>query len=288
MQLGNKTIGYDQTPFVIAEIGINHNGDIELAKKLIDTAIESGVDAVKFQKRTIDIVYTPEELARERKNPFGPTNGDLKRGLEFDKTRYDEIDRYCKEKGILWFASPWDEASVDFLEQYNPPIYKIASACNQDKELLSHIKSKGRPIIVSTGMTDEATIDRIVNFLGEENLIILHCTATYPAPISELNLSNIPQLIKKYPKSLIGYSGHEVGVFSSLVAATLGACVIERHITLDRTMWGSDHAASLEPMGFQKLITELRDLKTYLGNDRKIVLETEKPIEAKLRRKRTL
>ncbi|MDP2932753.1 MAG: N-acetylneuraminate synthase family protein, partial [bacterium] len=170
----------------------------------------------------------------------------------------------------------------------DPPVYKIASACNQDKELLTYIKSKGKPIIVSTGMTNEAAIEKIVNLLGEENLIILHCTATYPAAISELNLINISRLIKKYPKSLIGYSGHEVGVFSSLVAAALGACVVERHLTLDRAMWGSDHAASLEPMGFRKLVTELRDLKTYLGLEEIRVLESEKPIELKLRRKRTL
>lgn len=288
MFIGNKKIGYDMDPFIIAEIGINHNGDIKIAKKLIEGAVSAGCDAVKFQKRTIAAVYTPEDLARPRENPFGPTNGHLKRGLEFGKEQYDEIDRYCKEKGIMWFASPWDEASVDFLEQYNPPAYKIASACNRDRDLMTYIKSKSRPIIVSTGMTDDETIGKIVHHLGEENLIITHCTATYPADISELHLRNIPKLIEKYPKAYIGYSGHEVGVYSSLVAATLGACVIERHITLDRAMWGTDQAASLELFGLSRLTKQLKVLKKYLGQDHKIVLKSEKPIEVKLRRKNTL
>ena len=288
MKLGNKEIGYDQNPFFIAEIGINHNGDLALAKKLIDGAVEAGCDAVKFQKRTVDVVYTPEDLARPRENPFGPTNGDLKRGLEFGKKEYDEIDKYCRDLGIMWFASPWDEASVDFLEQYNPPAYKVASACNQDRELLERIKATGRPIIVSMGMTDEETMDKIVNFLGEKDLIIMDCVSTYPSAEAEMNLSNIPRMIKKYPQALIGHSGHHTAAFNSLVAATLGACVIERHITLDRAMWGSDQAASLEISGLNKLVKELKYLKTYLGKPEKKVLETEKPIEQKLRRKKTL
>ena len=288
-QIGNKKIGYNESIFVVAEIGINHNGDVEIAKKLIDGAIAAGCDAVKFQKRTIELVYSTEELARPRESPFGATNGDLKRGLEFGRTEYDEIDRYCKKKKIIWFASPWDEASVDFLECYDPPCYKIASACNLDKDLMAYIKSKDRPIVVSTGMTDDFRLDRIVKFLGEEDLVILHCIATNPAKDSDLNLANIPCLIKKYPKAFIGYSGHEVGVYPSLVAAALGACFIERHITLDRAMWGSDHAASLELGGLQRLVArELRHLKEYLGNNYKEILLAEKNIELKLRRKITL
>lgn len=288
MIIGNKTIEYNFEPFIVAEIGINHNGSLDIAKKLIDSAASAGCDAVKFQKRTIDVVYTPEDLARLRESPFGKTNGDLKRALEFGKKQYDEIDHYCKEKGIMWFASPWDEQSVDFLEQYDPPCYKIASACNQDRELLAYIKSKGRPIIVSTGMTDEGTIDKIVNFLGEKDLIILDCTSTYPSHESELHLSNIPRFIEKYPLSRVGHSGHHVGLYNSLVAAALGAAMIERHITIDRSMWGSDQAASLEIGGLARLVKELKMLKHYLGEPKKVVLESEKPIEQKLRRKKTL
>ncbi len=288
LRIGNKNIGYDQGVFIVAEIGINHNGDVSIAKQLIDGSIVNGCDAVKFQKRTIDVVYKAQELARLRKNPFGPTNGHLKRGLEFGKEQYDEIDRYCMIKGIMWFASPWDEGSVDFLERYDPPCYKIASPCNLDMDLMAYIKSKGRPIIVSTGMADDERIKKIINFLGEENLVILHCTSTYPSKDHELYLANIPRLIKEYPKAYIGYSGHEVGVYSSLVAAALGSCVIERHITLDRAMWGSDQAASLELYGLGRLTRQLRDLPTYLGEPVKAILESEKPIEAKLRRKKTL
>lgn len=281
-------IGQGQPCFVIAEVGINHNGSLDLAKKLIDTAVLAGCDAVKFQKRTVDVVYTAEELAKPRENPFGPTNGDLKRGLEFGKKEYDEIDSYCREKNIPWFASPWDEASVDFLEQYDPPCYKIASACNGDKNLMEYIKSKGRQIIVSIGMTNDTMVDKIVKLLGEEGLVIMHCTATYPSKDHELHLANIPRLIKKYSKAQIGYSGHEVGVYSSLVAAALGACVIERHISLDRTMWGSDQAASLESVGLHRLMKELRVLPDYRGKDIKTILESEKPVAAKLRRIKTL
>lgn len=288
VKIGNKLVGSNQPCFVVAEIGINHNGSLEIAKKLIDIAAVIGCDAVKFQKRTIEAVYTPGELAKPRESPFGSTNGDLKRALEFGRKEYDEIDRYCRQKEILWFASPWDEASVDFLEKYHPPCYKIASACNQDKELLLHIKSKGRPIIVSTGMTDEATIEKIVALLGEAGLVIMHCTSTYPAKDSELHLSNIPRLIQKYPQAVIGYSGHEVGAYAPLVAAILGAGVIERHITLDRSMWGTDQAASMETSGFIKLLKEIRLIPSYLGQSQKIVLDSERPIEAKLRRKRTL
>lgn len=288
MKIGDREIGYNQPPFLIAEIGINHNGDMKLAKQLIDEAVTAGCDAVKFQKRTIDIVYTKEELARPRENPFGPTNGDLKRGLEFGKAQYDEIDAYCKEKNIMWFASPWDEASVDFLEQYNPPCYKIASASNTDVALMKHIVSKGRPILVSTGMTNDVMIKKIVETLGEKNLVLFHCTSTYPSADHELNLNNIPRLIKEYPKAFIGYSGHEPGVYSSLVAAALGACVIERHITLNRAMWGSDQSASLESEGLRRLSRVLKQVKAWMGDSQKEILPSERPIIEKLRRKNTL
>ncbi len=314
LKIGNTVIGYGQPIFIVAEIGINHNGDVNIAKQLIDGAVANGCDAVKFQKRTVPIVYTAEELAKPRQvnesvlrnavsrgvlsaeavkrlidSDFeNSTNGDLKWALELTRDEYREIDRYCRQKGILWFASPWDEESVDFLEQFDPLCYKIASACNLDKDLMTHIKSKGRPIIVSIGMTNDERIEKIVKFLGEENLVILHCTSTYPGKDYELHLSNIPRFIKKYPKAYVGYSGHEVGVYSSLIAAALGACVIERHITLDRAMWGSDQSASLELYGLGRLTKQLKCMRDYFGEPVKLVLESEKPIEAKLRRKKTL
>lgn len=283
VKIGNKIIGEGEPVFIIAEIGINHNGDINIAKKLIDAAAEAGCDAVKFQKRTIEIVYTPEELAKPRENPFGPTNGDLKRGLEFGEKEYEEIDRYCKEKGIMWFASPWDIKSVDFLEKFNVPCYKIASACLTDDELLKYIKSKSKPIILSTGMSTVEQIRHAVEMLGEDNLVLLHCTSTYPLVDEELNLKVIPWLKENF-NCPIGYSGHEVGVYSSLAAAVIGACAIERHITLDRAMWGSDQAASLEINGLNRLARDIRLVPVWLGDGEKKVFESEKPILQKLRR----
>lgn len=283
VKIGNKWIGDGHPTFIVAEIGINHNGDLDIAKKLIDMAVFSGCDAVKFQKRTIELVYTPEELSRPRENPFGPTNGHLKRGLEFGKKEYKEIDRYCRQKNIMWFASPWDLKSVDFLEEFDVPCYKIASASLTDNALLQHIKSKGKPIILSTGMSDIQQIKHAVKILGEKDLILLHCTSTYPAQPHELNLNVIPWMKKTF-NCPIGYSGHEVGIAPPLIAAVLGACLIERHITLDRTMWGSDHAASLEPNGLNKVVRDIKLLSHFLGDGKKRVLESEKPILEKLRK----
>lgn len=283
VKIGNKIIGDGEPTFIIAEIGINHNGDINIAKQLIDLAVSSGCDAVKFQKRTIDVVYTPEELVKERENPFGTTNGDLKRGLEFGEKEYKEIDDYCKEKGIIWFASPWDEQSVDFLEKFNVPCYKIASASLTDNNLLNHIKSKGKPVILSTGMSTKEEINKAVDIFGEDNLIILHCTSTYPSKDEELNLNVIPWMKEKF-NCPIGYSGHEPGVYSSVIAVVLGACAVERHITLDRAMWGSDQAASLEPEGLYRLVKSIRLIPVWLGDGEKKVFDSEKPIIDKLRR----
>ncbi len=281
--VGKKLIGPGQPCFVIAEIGINHNGDLGVAKKLIDAAVNCGCDAVKFQKRTVDVVYTKEELARPRENPFGQTNGDLKRGLEFGEKQYKEIDRYCKEKNILWTASCWDEGSVDFLQQFTPPFSKIASACLTDDELLTYQRKTGRPIILSTGMSTLAQIDHAIEVLGKENLVVLHCTSTYPSKLEELNLNVIPVLAARYGIP-IGYSGHEVGLSPSFAAAVLGACVVERHITLDRAMWGSDQAASIEPQGFERLVRDIRVWETVKGDGVKMVYDSEKPIIEKLRR----
>jgi len=283
VKIGNKLIGEGEPTFIIAEIGINHNGDINIAKQLIDAAVSSGCDAVKFQKRTIELVYTPEELARPRENPFGPTNGDLKRGLEFGEREYQEIDRYCKEKGIIWFASPWDVKSVDFLEKFNVPCYKIASACLTDDELLKKVSFTGKPVILSTGMSTVEEIRHATNVLGEQDLILLHSTSTYPSADEELNLKVIPWLKENF-NCPIGYSGHEVGVYSSLVAAVLGACAVERHITLDRAMWGSDQAASLEPNGLNRMVRDIRLVPIWFGDGKKRVFESEKPILQKLRK----
>ena len=284
VKIGNKLIGDNQPCFIIAEIGINHNGSLELAKKLIDMAIECGCDAVKFQKRTVDIVYTKEELAKERQSVFGTTNGDLKRGLEFGFKEYAEIDKYCKSKGILWFASCWDEESVDFINQFNPPCYKIASASITDDELLRHTRAKGKPILLSTGMSTLEQIKHAVEVLGKENLVIYHCTSTYPSNNDEQNLAVIP-FLKNTFDCPIGFSGHERGITPSIMSVVLGACSVERHITLDRTNWGSDQAASLEKNGLFHMVRDIRQVPEILGDGIKRVFDREVPIIEKLRRK---
>ena len=282
LRIGSKKIGEGYPCFIIAEIGINHNGSVEMAKKMIDIASTTGCDAVKFQKRTIDVVYTEKELAKERKSVFGTTNGDLKRGLEIGYKEYKEIDAYCREKGIIWFASCWDEGSVDFIEQFNPPCYKIASASLTDDSLLKYTKSKGKPILLSTGMSTMEEIRHAVSILGEDNLLIFHCTSTYPSNTEEMNLRVIESLKKEF-SCPIGYSGHERGVTPSVLAVALGADAVERHITLDRTNWGSDQAASLETAGLYHMVRDIRQVPVLLGDGRKVVYERELPIIEKLR-----
>jgi N-acetylneuraminate synthase len=283
VKIGERAIGGRHPCYIIAEIGINHNGDIDIARQLIDVAAAAGCDAVKFQKRTIDIVYTPEELARPRENPFGPTNGDLKRGLEFGADQYAAIDAHCRAAGIVWFASCWDEPAVDFIDRFTPPAYKIASASLTDDDLLIHTRAKGKPVILSTGMSSIEQIDHAVKILGLKDLIILHSSSTYPAFYEELNLRVIPVLQHQFAVP-IGYSGHETGIPSSVAAVALGACIVERHITLDRAMWGSDHAASLEPNGITRLVRDIRLIETAMGDGVKRVLDREKPVIEKLRR----
>ena len=284
VKIGNTLVGDGHPCFIVAEIGINHNGDIDIAKRLIDLAKFSGCDAVKFQKRTIEIVYTPEELAKPRESPFGTTNGDLKYGLEFGTEEYEEIDRYCREKRIPWFASCWDERSVDFIERFDVPCYKIASPSLTDDDLIRYTRSRGKPVILSTGMSSLEQIDHAVDVLGSEDLVLLQATSTYPAEYSELNLSVIPRLKKCYGVP-VGYSGHETGIPSSVAAAALGACVVERHITLERAMWGSDQAASLGPSGIIKMVSSIRLVEIAMGDGAKKVFEREMPILRKLRRK---
>ncbi len=281
--IGDSKLGDGQPCYVIAEIGINHNGDLDLAKRLISVAIAAGCDAVKFQKRTIDVVYTREELAKPRENPFGMTNGDLKRGLEFSAEDYDEIDVYCKAVKIRWFASCWDEHSVDIINRFDVPCFKIASASLTDDDLLRHTRATGKPLILSTGMSTIEQIDHAVEILGRDNLIVMHATSTYPAAYPELNLRAIPTLRERYCVP-VGYSGHETGIPTSVAAVVLGACCVERHITMDRAMWGSDHAASLEPNGITRLVRDIRLIEQSLGDGVKRVFEREQPIIQKLRR----
>lgn len=283
VKIGKYNVGDLSHCFIIAEIGINHNGDINLAKRLVKLAKDNGCDAVKFQKRTVELVYSKHELEMERPNPFGNTNGDLKRGLEFSYEQYQEIDKYCREYDILWFASCWDKNSVDFIDSFNPPCHKIASASLTDDDLILHIKSKGRPILLATGMSTQDEIDHALSILGMDNLVLMHCTSTYPSLESELNLNVIPNYIKRY-SCPIGYSGHEKGVLPSVIAASMGACAIERHITTDRTLWGSDHPASLEPEGLRRLVRDIRLLNTIKGDGKKVVYESELPIIKKLRK----
>jgi N-acetylneuraminate synthase len=283
VRIGDHEVGPGRETFVVAEIGINHNGDTEIAKRLMSVAVAAGCSAVKFQKRTLDVVYTAEELARPRESPFGETNGDLKRGLEFGWDEYNELNRYAREVRMPWFASCWDEASVDFIEEFDPPCYKIASASLTDDGLLCHTRSTGKPIILSTGMSTLEEVDHAVGVLGTRDLILLHACSSYPAYYPELNLRLIPFFRERYGVP-VGYSGHETGLPSSVAAAALGACIIERHITMDRAMWGSDHAASLEPNGITRLVRDVRLVEASLGEGVKRVLPSEMPVLQKLRR----
>ncbi len=284
VQIGPHKVGEGQPPFLIGEIGINHNGDVAVAKKLVDLAVEHKFHAVKFQKRTVDVVFTPEELARPRESPFGTTNGDLKRGLEFGHGQYREIDAHCRKQGILWFASPWDEASVDFLEAFSPPCHKVASASLTDRGLLTRLRKTGRPVILSTGMSTLAQIDEAVKTLGDTPLVLMHTTSTYPAKHGELNLAVIETLRKRYDVP-VGYSGHEPDIIPTVMAVVgFGACAVERHITLDRSMWGSDQSASIEPRGMELVSKYIRIWPTVRGDGVKQVYASEEPILAKLRR----
>ncbi len=267
IKVGNRFIGEGEPTYIIAEIGINHNGSLELAKKMIDGAIFAGCDAVKFQKRTPEQCVPKDQWYIERDTPWGRmTYIEYRKKIEFGYDEYKEIDKYTRERGITWFASCWDEESVDFIEQFNPVIYKSASASLTDLSLLKKMKSTGKPLIISTGMSTLEEINKAVEELGEDNLLIAHSTSTYPCKPEELNLKMITTLKNRYPNIPIGYSGHEVGLSPTWAAVTLGACFIERHITLDRTMWGTDQAASVEVMGMHRLIRNIRDIENSLGD----------------------
>lgn len=284
IQIGGRKIGDGHPTYIVAEIGINHNGSIEIAKRLIDAAKHAGVDAVKFQKRTPELCVPPEQRDQMRDTPWGYISYlEYRKKVEFDQEQYAEIDRYCRELGISWFASVWDEPSVDCLEMFDPICYKIPSASLTDHALLRHVHKTGRPVILSTGMSTMQQIHAGVGVLGLENLLITHATSTYPCDPSELNLRMIPTLRDVFPCP-IGYSGHEVGLVTSVVAVAMGACLVERHITLDRAMWGGDQAASVEPGGFERLVKYIRVTELSLGDGEKRVYESELPSLRKLRR----
>lgn len=283
VKIGNKIVGDNHPCFIIAEIGINHNGSLDLAKRMIDEAVFAGCDAVKFQKRTVDKVYTPEELDVYRPNYYGSTNRDLKLGLELSYDDYVEIDKYCKSKKIMWFASCWDEDSIDFIEQFDVPCHKVASALLTNDSFLKKLKKIGKPILISTGMSNMDEIRHAIDILGEDNLIIYQCTSTYPTEHNEINLRVIEYFRNEF-NCPIGYSGHEKGILPSILSVELGANSVERHITVDRTLWGSDQAASLEPEGLRRMVRDIREVNTVLGNGIKVVYDSEIPIKNKLRK----
>ena len=310
IKVGNRLIGHDQPVFITAEIGINHNGDLALAKQLINAAVTAGCDAVKFQKRTVPVIYSPEELAKPREvnkeilrnavargvlspeatarlktsNFENSVNGDLKWALEFTKDEYDEIARYARDKNIIWFASCWDEEAVDFMREFDIPVYKIASASLTDHNLLRHTRAVGKPIILSTGMSDLALVKKAVATLKKDNLGLMHSVSTYPTEPEHINLLSIHTLHNEFGLPT-GYSGHEVGISPSFAAAVLGACMIERHITIDRAMPGSDKAVSVEPQGMKILVDYIRLWEKAKGDGVKKIHEAELPVIAKLRRK---
>jgi N-acetylneuraminate synthase len=282
--IGTNKIGDGHPVYVIAEIGLNHNGSVDIAKQLIDVAVEAGAQAVKFQKRTPEI-STPEHMkGTPRETPWGTmTYLEYRYRVEFEQEQYSEIDRYCKSVGVDWFASPWDEPSVDFLESMNVVAYKIASASVTDIGMLSKIKDTGKPVILSTGMSTIEQIDKAVETLGKENLSLMHATSTYPLPPEEANIRMITTLKELYGVP-VGYSGHETGLQISIAAVALGAVSVERHITLDRAMWGSDHGASLEPKGFVSLVRDIRILEQAMGDGVKRIYPGELAPLSKLRR----
>jgi len=284
MKLGDRWVGKDRPTYIVSEIGINHNGDLEIAKQLIDAAVKAGVDAVKFQKRTPELCVPEDQKQKKRETPWGYiTYLDYRYRVEFGQEAYQEIHRYCRERGIDWFASVWDGPSVDFLEDFEPLCYKIPSASLTDHKLLRHVRATGRPVILSTGMSTMEQIRESVDVLGIDDLLITHATSTYPCEPEELNLSMILTLQKEFDCP-IGYSGHEVGLIPSVAAVALGACLVERHITLDRAMWGSDQAASVEPGGFERLVKYIRVTEQSMGDGIKHVYESEFPSLQKLRR----
>ncbi|EFQ84219.1 NeuB family protein [Aeromicrobium marinum DSM 15272] len=282
--IGEEIVGPKRPTYVIGEIGINHNGDIEVAKKLIDVAALAGAQAVKFQKRTPEISTPPAMRDTIRETPWGEmTYLAYRYRVEFEQEQYREIDEYARSKGVAWFASPWDVPSVDFLEDLGVPTHKVASASVTDLDLLRALAATGKPIVLSTGMSTIEQIDIAVEILSTDRLVLMHATSTYPLPAQEANLRMIHTLQERYGVP-VGYSGHEPGLQISLAAVAMGACAVERHITLDRTMWGSDQAASLEPHGFMSLVRDIRILEMAFGDGVKRIMPGEEAPMKRLRR----
>lgn len=285
VKLGNTIAGDGRPVYVIAEIGINHNGSLDVARKLIEGAAQAGCDAVKFQKRTPELCVPMDQRNIERDTPWGRmTYMDYRYKVEFGFDDYAQIDELCRKNGIAWFASCWDEEAVDFMEQFNPPCYKAASASLTDMPLLKKTRQTGRPLIISTGMSTMEEIDAAVEALGRENLLLAHTNSTYPCPVEELNLRMIGTLRERFPGVPVGYSGHEVGLATTWAAVALGAVFVERHVTLDRAMWGSDQAASVELPGLARLVSNIRDIEKSLGDGIKRVYDGEAAARKKLRR----
>lgn len=285
VRIGDRLVGEGQKVYVIAEIGLNHNGSLDLAKQMMDGAKRAGCDAVKFQKRTPEISTPRDQWNVERDTPWGRMKYiEYRHRIELGKKEYAEIDRYARELGIHWFASAWDEPSVDFLEEFDPPAYKAASAALTDLDLLKKMKSTGKPLIISTGMSTQKQIDQAVETLGRDNLLIAHATSAYPCPLDALNLRMVTTLKQIYPDVPIGYSGHETGLAPTWAAVALGATFVERHITLDRAMWGTDQAASVEMNGLARLVENIHDIEESLGDGVKQVYDCELPQMKKLRR----
>ena len=284
VHINGRRVGDGEPVYVTAEIGINHNGDLDLAHRLIDSAVRAGCDAVKFQKRTPELSVPEDQRSTIRSTPWGEmTYMEYRERVEFGVEEYRSIDEHCRSAGIDWFASPWDDESVEFLEQFDLPALKIASATLTDEVLLDAVRATGRTVVLSTGMSTLEQVDRAVELLGTERLLVVHCTSAYPCPPEELNLRAMDTLRQRYPVP-IGYSGHEVGLATTSAAVALGACFVERHITLDRAMWGSDQAASVEPEGLARLVKYVRVTEAALGDGVKRVYESEQPLMARLRR----
>lgn len=284
-RLGDRVVGPGHPVYITGEIGINHNGELANAFALIDQAAAAGCDAVKFQKRTPEICTPRDQWDIERDTPWGRmTYIDYRHRVEFDADDYRQIDEHARARGIAWFASPWDVEAVDFLEQFDVPAHKVASASLTDDELLRRLRATGRTIILSTGMSTPKQIRHAVEVLGSENIVMCHATSTYPAKPTELNLRMIHTLQSEFPNVPIGYSGHETGLQTTLAAVALGAVFVERHITLDRAMWGSDQSASVEPPGLQRLVRDVRIITESLGDGVKKIYDGELAAMKKLRR----
>jgi N-acetylneuraminate synthase len=284
-RLGDRIVGSGSPVYIAGEIGINHNGELANAIALVDQAADAGCDAVKFQKRTPEICTPRDQWEIERDTPWGRMSYiDYRHRIEFGIEEYAAIDEYAKRRGIAWFASPWDVQSVDFLEAFDPPAHKVASACLTDDGLLRRMRATGRTIILSTGMSTMRQIRHAAEVLGSDNIILCHATSTYPAPAAELNLKMIHTLQAEFPNVPIGYSGHETGLQTTLAAVAMGAVLVERHITLDRSMWGSDQAASIEPQGLARLVRDARVITEAMGDGVKRIYDGERAAMKKLRR----